>query len=100
MASISPALERRLVAAGWQMNSPENVLALPGDEATFDTMAGALPIHRGSHPGYSRDVKMLLAPLEAAFRTMSDKDLRIAVAAIEGEMGARLRARRYYKYVR
>lgn len=100
MASMSPELQRRVVAAGWQMNSAENVMALPGDDATFNLMEGALPIHQGSHRGYSNDVRNMMRSLEIAHGTMSDKELRGALAGIEGEMYRRLVDSEYHKYVR
>ena len=69
------------------MDSAENLIALPADEATrtkYDPLQ--LPMHRGPHPQYDAVVRTKLEPIALGHGTMSPTELHAAIMAVEGDM--------------
>ena len=59
------------------MNSIDNVIALPADKFTYANYPNLteLPWHNTNHPGYSRDVAAVLAPIAANATRVSRRTL-------------------------
>ncbi|MEM9628382.1 MAG: AHH domain-containing protein [Pseudomonadota bacterium] len=85
MQSLPVPLQMQIAASGWRMDSPGNLMALPGDEASFYGPPNneALPMHRGSHPVYSARASGQFAGLIANFDRMSPAEIRAEMARIE-----------------
>lgn len=76
-----------IVRTGWRVNSLENLIAVPGDLATYRAAPNStrLPYHQGSHSRYSElDVR---PRLQALFPM---RDIRRILSGIEATMTARL----------
>jgi len=41
--------------AGWKVDAPSNLIALPTDVMAQEKLGGSLPLHRGGHPNYNSD---------------------------------------------
>lgn len=52
--------------AGWRVDAPSNLMALPADARTQATLGGSLPIHNGSHPTYDRQTDAQIAAARTA----------------------------------
>lgn len=85
--------------AGWKLDSPENVIALPSTRAAFEGPPNdeVLPQHSGSHPKYDRDVRMALR-VELS-RAGTPNQARDALRRVELEMSAGLIDRAYHDRV-
>lgn len=97
--TLSPGLQHA-IAQVWGMDRPGNLIALPQDRATFEAILETLPMHNGPHPGYSGDVRALLAPLEVGYLTMSTEELKRAMDDISGVMRGRIHLIEYHDTVR
>ena len=93
MATGMPALEQsflpvRDVASGWQMDSVENLIALPGNQQTYlsQVTRPILPFQQGPHPFYDADVAGRLAVIASGGASKPAPALRAALLALEREM--------------
>lgn len=61
-------VQNHFVAAGWEMDSAENLIALPANLATYLAQGPTppLPYHAGSHPNYTSRVDAALASIAAS----------------------------------
>lgn len=98
MGSQPVPLQLRIVAAGWVMDSAENLIALPANYATFIAPPNLrlLPQHSGSHMVYDADVRAALVPVAL---TTTPVALRAALLAVETQMRGWLIAGRYHPRV-
>jgi hypothetical protein len=101
IASLPPALQTKMAAAGWKMDSAENLIALPADPATFQGPPnnGALPMHNGSHPRYSSFVNGQLGYLRAHHQSMNPAQIRAELDRIETHMQTELLNKVYHSRV-
>jgi hypothetical protein len=101
MASQLVPFQQKVVAAGWVMDSAENLIALPANYATFIAPPNSriLPQHSGSHMVYDADVRAALVPVVFGSINMKPAELRTALGGVETEMRRRLIARRYHPRV-
>ena len=85
--------------AGWKMDSPENVVALPSTYAAFrgPPNNGALPQHSGSHPVYDNDVRTLLRLNLAGAATPAQ--IHDGLRRVEATMTARILREDYHPRV-
>lgn len=88
VANLPVAAQQAFVAAGWVMDSPENVIALPTNAATY---LGPLniprrPIHSGSHPLYDSHVRAALVGVVALATTATTSTLRADIRAVEDHL--------------
>ena len=76
-----------VAAAGWIMDSVENLIALPGSVASFlaEPNLTRLPYQRGPHSGYDADVEARLAPFVVSIAANATNQIKIrpALLAIE-----------------
>ena len=88
MAGLSAGFQRAVVAAGWKMDSAENLIALPANFPTYvgPVNATVLPIHMGPHPIYQMRLQGLLISLAARAPPLSGETLRSALASVEAAM--------------
>jgi hypothetical protein len=65
MANQPVPFQRAVVAAGWRMDSAENLIALPANFATYIAPPNnrTLPCHNSAHPVYDADVSAALVPV-------------------------------------
>jgi hypothetical protein len=101
MASQPVPVQQKIVAAGWVMDSAENLIALPANYATFIAPPNSrlLPQHSGSHMVYDADVRAALVPVVFGSLTMTPAALRAALMAVETQMRGWLIAGRYHDRV-
>ncbi len=85
VAKLPAAAQQAMVAAGWRMDSLENLVALPADIATYRAPPNSslLPVHTGSHPVYSAQVGAALQAAAVNFPNMTGAEIRASLAAIE-----------------
>ena len=81
VANLPNSLQLAMAAAHWTMDSAENLIALPKNQATYlgPTNVPRHPWHAGSHPRYSADVAARVGPLAGT----TGNALRRALLAIE-----------------
>ena len=65
MAGLPVPFQQAIVAAGWRMDSLENLIALPANFPTFNASGRVLPMHNTSHINYDADVAAALGPVVA-----------------------------------
>jgi hypothetical protein len=87
----SPALQAaflRAAAAGWRMDSAENLIPLPADMVTYGAPpnSGVLPYHSGPHGNYDAIVRRELARLESQHASMTDAQIRAELARVEAAL--------------
>lgn len=92
VARLPVATQQAMIAAGWQMDSAENVIALPANLAAYMAQipVPTLPYHRGPHVQYSSRVDAALAIVVAAHATGAA--LRTLLLAEEGSLRAYISA--------
>ena len=68
VARLPGAVQQHFVAAGWKMDSAENLIALPANLATYLSLGPTplLPYHAGAHPNYTARVDAALAAVTAS----------------------------------
>jgi hypothetical protein len=88
MAAQPPRFQRAVVAAGWRMDSIENLVALPANLPTYVGLPNRAvwPYHFGSHPIYSSVVTRRLSSIAGRARPPTGQPLRTELAAIESLM--------------
>lgn len=95
--------QRAIGNAGWEMDSLENLVVLPGDELAYDAAPnfGVLPLHRGPHPRYNAEVAGRLRHLGREAPAVSGPAIRAELRVIEDLMFRRLldRVRGYHRRV-
>lgn len=88
MAAMPAAVQRAVAASGWQMDSVENLIALPGNQQTYlsQVTRPILPFQQGPHPFYDADVAGRLAVIASGGASKPAPALRAALLALEREM--------------
>lgn len=88
VAALPPDAQRAIADAGWAMDAPANLIALPADQATFagPPNNGALPQHAGAHANYSAEVARQLSAIRTGHATMTPQDIAAELGRIEAEM--------------
>ena len=68
MAGLPTPFQLLVVAAGWKMDSLENLIALPANFATYIGPPNntTLPMHNSAHAFYDADVRAALVPIVTA----------------------------------
>lgn len=100
ITTTNPGFQKAVAAAGWRMDTPENVMALPGDRKTFMSLKGELPIHRGPHPKYTNDVRAILRPIEKSYQEKAPEALINEMQDLENRMRYLIENKRYYDTIR
>lgn len=92
VAALPTKVQLAIVRAGWKMDSPENVIALPANAATYAAPPnlGARPIHNRAHAVYGAEASTRLTNLRTNGTSMTDAQIRTELRAIEGAMTASL----------
>lgn len=77
--------QKAIAAAGWRMDSPENLIALPANDPAYygPPNLTRLPKHNSAHTQYSRDVAAALAPIAATAPQMPPAALLDQLRAVE-----------------
>lgn len=101
VASLPVPVQQKIAQSGWKMDSPGNLMALPGDQASFEgpPNSGVLPMHRGAHPEYNARVSDQFADLIANHDNMSPSEVRAEMDRIEGHMHGEIEARMHHDRV-
>jgi hypothetical protein len=101
MASLPVPVQQAIVAAGWVIDSAENLIALPANYAAFIGMPNLtrLPWHNSAHAQYDADVRTALVPVVAGGVSMTPVVLRAALFTVENIQRTLLVARRYHDRV-
>jgi len=101
MASQPVPAQLKIVAAGWVMDSAENLIALPANYATYIAPPNLrlLPWHSGAHTMYNADVSAALVPVVFGSLTMPPPALRTALLAVENNQRGLLLTPRYHERV-
>ena len=89
MAKLPPTVQQAVVASGWQMDSAENLIALPGNQAAYFSGFNPpprLPYQSGPHTRYDGDVTGSLAVVAAAAPSMPAPAFRAALVTVEQSM--------------
>ncbi len=88
VASLPASVQQSIAASGWQMDSLENLVPVPGDNPTYLAAPNnrLMPFQSGPHPNYDLQVATLMAPLVAGHATMSPQDIRANMATVEAAM--------------
>ncbi len=96
MAALPVAFQKAVAASGWQMDSVENLIALPGNLQTFFVQPPPqLPYQQGPHPRYDAAVTASLAVIAAGAQPSGTPALRAALLAVEQGMRSSILAGRY-----
>ena len=97
MVSMPVPVQKAIVAAGWVMDTAENLMALPGNLQAYMSQPTQppRPYQQGPHPNYDADVAGYLAVIATAGTPMSGPALRAALLAVEKRMTRRILAGDY-----
>ena len=98
MARLPVDVQLAIVASGWVLDSPENLIALPANLATFvaPPNRGFLPYQNGSHYNYDADVATALASLVIGYTALPKADIRTRLLIVEQTQRALLAGGRYH----
>jgi hypothetical protein len=98
MANLPVGLQQAVVAAGWRMDSLDNVIALPADRLSFVSPPNLqrLPQHRGAHPNYDAEVASQLAPLALGYQAMTPAQISAELTRVRAFMVQRLLSGSYH----
>jgi hypothetical protein len=96
----SPAFLQAVIASGFELDSIDNLIALPGNRQTFERMGEVLPYHAGSHGQYSAVVGTNLDVLESGYRTMTPAQLKAGLYGVSKIMQLQIYARDWHDRVR
>jgi A nuclease family of the HNH/ENDO VII superfamily with conserved AHH len=85
VASLPTPVQLAMANAGWEMDSLENLIALPTNLPTYDLQLSTaeLPMHSGAHPGYSADVSRQLSLVAATGSAVTPDVLRVQLLRLE-----------------
>ena len=77
-----------IAKSGWKMDSLENLVVLPADEADYEDAPNVrrLPYHQGPHPKYNLEVENRLSHLRTEAPKMTAHDIRDELQQIEETM--------------
>lgn len=77
--------QHAFVAAGWELDRAQNLIALPFDQATYQNWPNfsLLPRHDSSHPVYSGEVARYIAPIAARASAVTPTRLLAELTALE-----------------
>lgn len=76
---MDPTAQLALAGAGWRMDSPGNLIALPGDSVTYEAPPNSQrrPYHSGPHRNYTAAVNKQLATIRNSHAVLSADALRL-----------------------
>lgn len=92
IASLPQSAQAAIAASGWRMDSPENLMPLPADRATYLSPPNSrrFPMHNGSHPVYDAETRAQLSKLAANHAQMDAAEIRAELARVEAHMTMRM----------
>ena len=98
---LPPPTQRAIAASNWEMDSTENLIALPADQNTFNGIGGVLPYHSSNHPIYSGDVGAHLATIGVVTGApqMQAPALRLLLFNTEQLFEQKIKARLYHNRI-